>query len=288
MKKMKIGIICKNDKGIPIYPSIKWIYEELKGRNIETVVSTIDKIRINYSKKFEYSFNGEGIDLCLFWDSSTRYESMMILRHLEYLGIPTINCSEALSKSSNKHFSYLEMVKNSVEVPKTYFINSYQNALNVLETVEFPLISKPLYGLKGIGIKKFDNLKGAKESLKEEKYPLLFQEFIEKKNNRDLRVYVVGGSPLVGIYRYGEDWITNISRGGRAEIIDTLPLEVKDISMKATSVTGLEIAAVDIFETESGYLFCETNDVPGFVALRELGIDLEKHIVDYIINKIKK
>jgi len=285
---MKIGIICKHKDSIPVYPSIRWIYEELKRRNIETVVSTIDKIRINYSKKFEYSFNGKEIDLCLFWDTSRRYESIMILKELEYLGIPTLNCSEALSKSSNKHFSYLEMVKNGIEVPKTYFINSYQNALNVLETVEFPLVSKPLYGLKGVGMKKFDNLKEAKKSLKEEKYPLLFQEFIEKENNRDLRVYVVGGSPIAGMYRYSKDWITNISRGGRAEIIDTLPSEVKDISMKATSVMGLEIAAVDIFETKSGYLSCETNDVPGFVALKELGVDLEKDIVDYMIDKIKK
>ena len=285
---MKIGIICKNDKGIPIFDSIRWIYGELKRRNIETVVSTIDKIKINYSNKFEYSFNGKEIDLCLFWDTSRRYESIMILKELEYLGIPTLNCSEALSKSSNKHFSYLEMVKNGIEVPKTYFINSYQNALNVLETVEFPLVSKPLYGLKGVGMKKFDNLKEAKKSLKEEKYPLLFQEFIEKENNRDLRVYVVGGSPIAGMYRYSKDWITNISRGGRAEIIDTLPSEVKDISMKATSVMGLEIAAVDIFETKSGYLSCETNDVPGFVALKELGVDLEKDIVDYMIDKIKK
>ena len=252
---MKIGIICKNDKGIPIFDSIRWIYGELKRRNIETVVSTIDKIKINYSNKFEYSFNGKEIDLCLFWDTSRRYESIMILKELEYLGIPTLNCSEALSKSSNKHFSYLEMVKNGVEVPKTYFINSYQNALNVLETVE---------------------------------YPLLFQEFIEKENNRDLRVYVVGGSPIAGMYRYSKDWITNISRGGRAEIIDTLPSEVKDISMKAASVMGLEIAAVDIFETKSGYLSCETNDVPGFVAPKELGVDLEKDIVDYMIDKIKK
>ena len=285
---MKIGIICKNDKGIPIFDSIRWIYGELKRRNIETVVSTIDKIKINYSNKFEYSFNGKEIDLCLFWDTSRRYESIMILKELEYLGIPTLNCSEALSKSSNKHFSYLEMVKNGVEVPKTYFINSYQNALNVLETVEFPLVLKPLYGLKGVGLKKFDNLKETKKSLKEEKYPLLFQEFIEKENNRDLRVYVVGGSPIAGMYRYSKDWITNISRGGRAEIIDTLPSEVKDISMKAASVMGLEIAAVDIFETKSGYLSCETNDVPGFVALKELGVDLEKDIVDYMIDKIKK
>ena len=285
---MKIGIICKNDKGIPIFDSIRWIYGELKRRNIETVVSTIDKIKINYSNKFEYSFNGKEIDLCLFWDTSRRYESIMILKELEYLGIPTLNYSEALSKSSNKHFSYLEMVKNGIEVPKTYFINSYQNALNVLETVEFPLVSKPLYGLKGVGMKKFDNLKEAKKSLKEEKYPLLFQEFIEKENNRDLRVYVVGGSPIAGMYRYSKDWITNISRGGRAEIIDTLPSEVKDISMKAASVMGLEIAAVDIFETKSGYLSCETNDVPGFVALKELGVDLEKDIVDYMIDKIKK
>ena len=285
---MKIGIICKNDKGIPIFDSIRWIYEELKRRNIETVVSTIDKIRINYSKKFEYSFNGKEIDLCLFWDTSRRYESIMILKELEYLGTPTLNCSEALSKSSNKHFSYLEMVKNGIEVPKTYFINSYQNALNVLEAVEFPLVLKPLYGLKGVGMKKFDNLKEAKKSLKEEKYPLLFQEFIEKENNRDLRVYVVGGSPIAGMYRYSKDWITNISRGGRAEIIDTLPSEVKDISMKSASVMGLEIAAVDIFETKSGYLSCETNDVPGFVALKELGVDLEKDIVDYMIDKIKK
>ena len=285
---MKIGIICKNDKGIPIFDSIRWIYGELKRRNIETVVSTIDKIKINYSNKFEYSFNGKEIDLCLFWDTSRRYESIMILKELEYLGIPTLNCSEALSKSSNKHFSYLEMVKNGIEVPKTYFINSYQNALNVLEAVEFPLVLKPLYGLKGVGMKKFDNLKEAKKSLKEEKYPLLFQEFIEKENNRDLRVYVVGGSPIAGMYRYSKDWITNISRGGRAEIIDTLPSEVKDISMKAASVMGLEIAAVDIFETKSGYLSCETNDVPGFVALKELGVDLEKDIVDYMIDKIKK
>ena len=285
---MKIGIICKNDKGIPIFDSIRWIYGELKRRNIETVVSTIDKIKINYSNKFEYSFNGKEIDLCLFWDTSRRYESIMILKELEYLGIPTLNCSEALSKSSNKHFSYLEMVKNGIEVPKTYFINSYQNALNVLETVEFPLVSKPLYGLKGVGMKKFDNLKEAKKSLKEEKYPLLFQEFIEKENNRDLRVYVVGGSPIAGMYRYSKDWITNISRGGRAEIIDTLPSEVKDISMKSASVMGLEIAAVDIFETKSGYLSCETNDVPGFVALKELGVDLEKNIVDCMIDKIKK
>jgi [lysine-biosynthesis-protein LysW]---L-2-aminoadipate ligase len=108
------------------------------------------------------------------------------------------------------------------------------------------------------------------------------QEYVEKPG-RDLRIFVVGDDIVAGSYRTAEHWVTNVARGAVSQPCPITP-EIEEISMRAVRAIGVEIAGVDLVETDEGLKVIEVNGGAEFKGLMSTTeYDIAQHIVDYVV-----
>ncbi|OQX53055.1 MAG: hypothetical protein B5M53_07440 [Candidatus Cloacimonas sp. 4484_209] len=283
---MNIAFVTNVKNGTPVYWSMNTLYRELKKSRFNPILVDINDIMIGYSKKLEYNVNKEKIDLCLYQSLTDLSTGKVIMSHFESMGIPTINNSKALEISSNKYLTYLRLIKRRIPIPKTFLATSYRNALKIIRTFEYPVVAKGIYGSGGRGLRLLRNKTDAEIYFRNAYYPFLIQEFIEKE--RDIRVFVIDNKVVLGIYRYGESWITNVDRGARIEKIESISKRLERIAINSAKAIGLQISAIDIMEKDKKYIVSETNSVPGFRKIYEsTGVKIERSIIEHITKKYR-
>ena len=91
-----------------------------------------------------------------------------------------------------------------------------------------PVIIKLLEGTQGIGVILADNNKIAEaiiETLQSARQNVLIQKFVEESKGRDMRAFVVGDRVVAAMRRMatGEEFRSNVHRGGRAEPVELDP-----------------------------------------------------------------
>src|SRR6202011_2661197 len=91
---------------------------------------------------------------------------------------------------------------------------------------------------------------------------IYLQQYIQKPG-RDIRVFVIDNIGICAIYRESTHWITNTARGGKATNC-TISRELQSIVKKAFVAVGGGILAMDVFETNDGYLINEINHTMEF------------------------
>ncbi len=212
-----------------------------------------------------------------------------LLSAIEEYGITLINSRTALEISSDKFLTSVYLERHNVPTPKTVVCEDPEEALSSFAELGSDVVIKPLYGSKGIGISRLND-KGLAENviytLAELNEIFYLQEFIDH-NNRDIRILVIGGRAVAGMYRVSDNWKTNIHAGAHMEPIE-LTKELKNIAIKAAKVTKTEIAGVDIIETEDGLKVLEVNSIPGFTALQKVtDINLAAEIISYFLKNAK-
>ncbi|HEY0579153.1 MAG TPA: RimK family alpha-L-glutamate ligase, partial [Candidatus Nitrosocosmicus sp.] len=113
-----------------------------------------------------------------------------------------------------------------------------------------------------------------------------FQELV-KRPPRDIRCIVLGEQVIAAIYRYSsnDEWRTNVSRGGKAEMIK-ITSELESIAIKAAKAVGTGILGIDMMEDEEhGLMVHEINNTVEFKgASSATGINIAGLIIDYIKN----
>ncbi|MEA1868793.1 MAG: RimK family alpha-L-glutamate ligase [Euryarchaeota archaeon] len=211
-----------------------------------------------------------------------------LLRILEK-EVPVINTSESIRNAANKYYS-LHLLKNAgIPVPETVVTSDADVAMDTLDRWG-EAVSKPIFGYKGIGIRRFqsgsDLYDSNRETIEEilvERGVLYLQEFIPIE--RDIRAFVVGDHVAGAIYRYAQNgWITNLSQGGTPERC-LLDPEQEEASILASKVIGTAFAGVDIAETGDGFLVLEVNGTPSGKGIYDAcGVDVTEDIVDHLIS----
>jgi [lysine-biosynthesis-protein LysW]--L-2-aminoadipate ligase len=219
---------------------------------------------------------------------------------LELLGYDVINNSKTGEICGNKLLTSMILKKNNVPTPKSYFSFNSESAFNIINEQDLernPLVFKPVIGSWGRGVFPVRNKEVGRmivEMRLESSSPFsniyYFQDLI-RRPPRDIRCIVVGEQVVAAIYRYssGDEWRTNVSRGGKAEIIKITP-ELEDIAIKAAKAVGVGVLGIDMMEDEqNGLLVHEVNNTVEFRgASLATGIDISRLIIDYIANKNKK
>ena len=92
----------------------------------------------------------------------------------------------------------------------------------------------------------------------------LVQEYIEESHGSDVRALVVGGEVVASMRRkaHGSEFRSNFHLGGSVSKVE-LTDEQKEIAVTATETLGLELAGVDMLESQRGPLVLEVNSSPG-------------------------
>jgi ribosomal protein S6--L-glutamate ligase len=216
-----------------------------------------------------------------------------VVRQFEMMGVYPLNESQAIDRSRDKLRSLQLLARAGVGLPVTSFAHSTQDIDGLLEVVGGPpVVVKLLEGTQGLGVvlaetkKAAESVIGAFRQLDEN---ILVQEFIKEAKGADIRAFVVGGRVVAAMRRQAPpgEFRSNLHRGGTAEKVKLTAME-RATAIKAARVMGLNVAGVDLLQSNHGPLVLEVNSSPGLEGIEGAsGLDIAGKIIEYIESNAK-
>jgi ribosomal protein S6--L-glutamate ligase len=225
--------------------------------------------------------------------ASTTFYGTAVLRHLETMGIYTVNESIAISRSRDKFRSLQLLARKGIPMPLTSFAQSPDDTENLIHMVGgAPLVIKLLEGTQGKGVILADSHQSAVSiinAFKEMRANILVQEFIEESRGTDIRCFVIGDKVVAAVKRQakGGEFRANVHQGGKALKVKLSPQE-RAIAVSAAKTMGLKVAGVDLIRSNHGPLVLEINSSPGLEGIEKAtGINIAGKIIEYIEKRAK-
>jgi ribosomal protein S6--L-glutamate ligase len=156
-----------------------------------------------------------------------------------------------------------------------------------------PLVIKLLEGTQGIGVVLAETHKAAEsviEAFMGLKANILVQEFIKEAGGTDIRAIVVGGRVVAAMKRTGAEgeFRSNLHRGGVATAI-RLTREERQTAIRAARTLGLNVAGVDILQSNTGPMVLEVNSSPGLEGIETATeLDVAGIIIAHIERRVAR
>jgi RimK family alpha-L-glutamate ligase len=198
-----------------------------------------------------------------------------VLHALRDLGVTVWNDARAIERCVDKSMTSFLLARAGIPTPETWATESYEQAHAIAEreTMEGPLVLKPLFGSQGRGLKlvqKPDDLPTTEETPGRVYY---LQRFIGVKRRggyHDFRILVVQGRIVAAMRRHSNHWITNIKRGGRPVPV-VINDEMKTLALQAATAVGANFVGVDIvYGTDDRPAVLEVNSMPAWSGLQKV------------------
>ncbi len=225
--------------------------------------------------------------------SSVTFYGTSVIQQFESMGVYTATTSQALLKSRDKFKSLQLLCESGVDFPRTAFPHYGCDIKQVINSVGgVPVVIKLLKGTHGLGVVLADKMNTAEsmvEAFMKIKERVIIQEFIQEASGRDVRAFVVNGEVVGSMRRQANpgEFRSNLHRGGSSVVID-LTDEERETALKAVEVMGLEIAGVDMLQSNRGPLVLEVNPSPGLEGITmTTGVDIAGKIIEMLEKKVK-
>ncbi|ABA89549.1 ribosomal protein S6 C-glutamyltransferase RimK [Syntrophotalea carbinolica DSM 2380] len=288
---MKIGILSRN----PELYSTRKLYEAaiIRGHQARIIDPLLCYMTIA-SQRPTIHYKGEeltGFDAIIpRIGASITFYGTAVVRQFEMMNIYSVNESVAISRSRDKLRSLQLLSRKGIGLPHTCFAHSTRYTKDLINQVGgAPLVVKLLEGTQGIGVVLAETQKAAEsviEAFKGLKEQILVQEFIEESGGADIRCLVVGGKVVAAMKRQGAEgeFRSNIHRGGKATVVRLTP-EERATAVRSAHIMGLNVAGVDILQSNRGPIVMEVNSSPG---LEGIETATGKDVADEIIRFIEK
>jgi ribosomal protein S6--L-glutamate ligase len=227
--------------------------------------------------------------------ASVTFYGTAVVRQFELMGVFSAVDSQAIVRSRDKLRSLQILSKAGLGMPKTAFTNFSKGGEKALiERVGgAPLIIKLLEGTQGLGVVLAETKKAGQsviEAFHGLKARIIVQEFIKEAKGADIRAFVVNGKVVGAMKRQGAEgeFRSNLHRGGVATVIK-LTKEEKAAALGAAKALGLDIAGVDMLQSERGPLILEVNSSPGLEGIEQAtGVNIAGEIVKFIEESVEK
>ena len=211
-----------------------------------------------------------------------------VVAHFEWIGTPVVNRARAIVAARHKFHSLRILAQHGLPIPPSLTVGSatFLEAA-VAEMGNYPFILKPFHGTHGTGVMLLDtptSLTSTVDVLCDLHEDYVIQPFIAEAGGVDIRVLVVGGKAIAAMKRSAPvgEFRANVHRGASGEAV-SLPDEYTDIAIKAADALELEIAGVDLLQTNNGPVVLEVNPSPGFEELESVtGINIADAIIEFI------
>ena len=220
--------------------------------------------------------------------ASNTFYGTAVLRHLETMGIYTLNESIAIARSRDKFRSLQLLARKGIPMPLSSFAQSPDNTADLIRRVGgAPLVIKLLEGTQGRGVVLADSHQSAVSiinAFKEMGANILVQEFIQESCGTDIRCLVIGDKVVAAIKRQAKDgeFRANVHQGGTALKVKLSPQE-RTIAIAAAKAMGLKVAGVDLLRSNHGPLVLEINSSPGLEGIEKATqINIAGKIIQYI------
>lgn len=219
--------------------------------------------------------------------ASATFYGTAAVRQFEQMGIYTVTTSRAITRSRDKLHALQVLSRHGIGIAPTAFVRRTDEILPAIERVGgAPVIIKLLEGTQGNGVILAETARTAESmisALQGAKQNVLIQRFVSESKGRDLRAVVVGGRVVAAMRRRatGDDFRSNLHRGGQAEAVQLSPA-YETAALRAAHALGLAVAGVDMLETQDGPQVLEVNSSPGLEGIElASGVDVAGAIIEH-------
>jgi len=215
-----------------------------------------------------------------------------VLHALRETGIMVYNDARAIERTVDKAMTSFLLMRHGIPTPPTWVVESPTQARAiVIEEIGrgHRLLAKPLFGSQGIGVRLLERVEDLAdaEGLNGVYY---LQRFVEKSSSHwcDLRVFVVNGRAIAGMYRRNaEHWLTNRAQGGHCERLD-LDAALSAMAVAAARAVEIDYAGVDLIPLQhGGFTVTEVNSIPAWQGLQSVSaLNIAGALTDHIFSRI--
>jgi ribosomal protein S6--L-glutamate ligase len=223
--------------------------------------------------------------------ASITYFGTAVVRQFEQMDVYTPNTANGIMNSRDKLRATQILSRHNIGMPATAFVRNRADVVPAIEMVGgAPVVIKLLEGTQGIGVILAPSRKVAEaiiETLHGTNQQVLIQAFVKESKGRDIRAIVVGDRVVAAMRRVaqGEEFRSNVHRGGRVEPVDLDPA-YQETAVRAAQIMGLRVAGVDMLEGNDGPLVMEVNSSPGLQGIESAtNLDVAGAIIDHIANQ---
>lgn len=262
----------------------KFLIEEFqKHTDVELIM--IDDRKLKFDLKNNY------FDLDVLIERSINHSrALHALRLFENAGVKCVNSFSVASVCGDKLLTSVALEDNNIPQPEIKIAFTEESALEAIEEMGYPVVLKPAVGSWGRLLSKIND-RDAAESILEHKTVLgtyhhsifYIQKYVDKKNGRDIRSFVIGDNCIAAIYRGSEHWITNTAKGAIASKCEVTK-EISELSVAAAKAVGGGIVAIDLFEDGDNLMVNEVNYTMEFKnSITTTGVNIPALIVDYVL-----
>jgi len=284
---MKIGIISLGGRSsLELAKECKKYFDSVGILNLKDFQVELSDGKVNVH------YTGEELEEydCLYVRGSYKYSLLQraITRALNkntYMPIKP----QAFTIGHDKFLTLLELQKEKLSVPKTYYAGTTNVAKEIIKKVNYPIIVKLQEGTHGKGVMIAETIKSAKtllDLLEGFKKPYIIQEFVPTKGTSDIRAIVCDNKILASYKRVAaEDEIrTNVHSGGKREKHELTKEEAK-LAIASAKTVGCSICGVDILNAKNPSVI-EINLSPCLYSIEEIsGVNALKKIAQSLYNQ---
>lgn len=226
------------------------LQEELEGLGAEVKPVNINKIS-----------SGLRGDLVYLYNSSYRVHK----NRLDRVNIPVFNVPAAYGKEKQ----YKILSGAGIKIAKYEIVDKNSNLEKVISKLGLPMITKPIVGTGGKGVRLHMDERSLRRSLGHNK--VIAQKYIKEAVAGDVRALVIEGEVVASLKRTPRrgSVASNFHAGGSPSIYNITEEEC-EAAVSAAKAMGLTISGVDIVPTVKGPIVLEANSVPDLMHIREV------------------
>jgi ribosomal protein S6--L-glutamate ligase len=211
-----------------------------------------------------------------------------VVRQFEQLGALVLNRAQGISDARDKLTSLQLLSARGIAVPATAFPRERTSVAAAIEQVGgVPVVIKLLEGSQGVGVILAESVSAAEatvQALQLGRQGVLIQKFVSESRGRDLRALVVGDRVVAAVSRlaHGDEFRSNVHRGASATRLELDPV-LEQTALGAARALSLDVAGVDMVESDHGVQVFEVNASPGIEGIEAAsGVDVAGAIVDQL------
>lgn len=240
----------------------------------------------------------EELDLFFSYNAGQQTPYQVYLYQALNQSIPLINNFDAFALTEDKFRTSYALRRAGIPTPEYRLCgrDAISSLKNTVRDWQGRVVYKPTDGWGGVGIVKIENERALDMLLPFVSQTDLRHFYVEQyihNDHTDYRIDIVDGE-FIGCYGRKapkDDWKTNITSGGSV-ILREPNDEIVALAKKAASVTGLDIAGVDlIYDLErEQYVVLEVNGIPAFATpeQQKMGLDFNDRKISQIVQLIEK
>ncbi len=283
------------------YNELDWINENiikhLRGHRIHVEAIDINKFILDIHNKdaFKHKLYINRVYPSSNIHSYNNLRFMLeVIRHIENLGIPVINCFDSAYADYSKTEANNILEKFNIPTAQTLLFSNPVIAKRAAKVLTFPRIIKMDAGGRARNVYKVNTpnqyLKVVNR-LNRKHHLIHVEKFYKASKGFSTRLFVLNYKCISASKKFLlRGWLGNPARGSTSDLYPDVPKKVCRLGERVARITKTRILGLDIVETEETPVVIDINSTPvfheGFV--KKYGYDPSKMIADFISSEYEK